>query len=344
MIDIKNLSLKLGQFALKNINLHINRGEFFTLLGPTGAGKTVLLETIAGLKQLDKGSIILDRHDITREKPEKRNISICYQECTLFPHMKVEENIKYGLRFKSDRSDPRYQHRFNLLVELLKIEHILGRYPVNLSGGEKQRVALARSLIIDPAVLLLDEPLSALDTNIKETIARELKNIHHVLKTTIIMVTHNFGEAYSLANRIGIINDGQILQTGPIQQVFENPLSAFVAEFVGMKNLFPIDPEYNETFYRQVVVNSGCVPDGKCVGIRPENIIVSNDKLNTEYSFRGSIQAMRKMDVYIELDIVCMNLCFKCYLTPNRCFELDLYEGKEINFGFYAKHFNLIRL
>lgn len=342
MIEIKDLSLELGKFSLNKINLFIGSGEFFTLLGPTGSGKTVLLECIAGLRPVKSGSIILDRRDITNRKPEERNIAICYQDYALFPHMNVRNNIKYGLQFKKDRDDPKYQRNFDMLVELLKIDHILDRYPVYLSGGEKQRVALARALIIDPIILLLDEPLSALDANIRESIEKELKNIHRALKITTIMVTHNFSEAYFLASRVGILREGTILQTGPPREVFEKPQSIFVAKFVGMKNLFKIDFNHNSEFCRQMKLKFNRLPAGGNIGIRPENILIDNNKLTTEFCFKGIIQKIRKHGVYMEIDIAGMNENFISCLTSNRCYELDLCQGKEIFFGFDAKHINII--
>ena len=180
MIEINQLNLELPGFSLQNINLKINKGEFFTILGPTGSGKTLLLETIAGLKKPDQGSIRLNGQDVTALKPEQRNISIVYQDYALFPNMSVQQNIKFGLRFKN-KGMPN-QEKFEFLVKMLGIDNILKRYPQNLSGGEKQRVALARALIVNPDILLLDEPFSALDVNTKETIQKEIKILHHTFK------------------------------------------------------------------------------------------------------------------------------------------------------------------
>ena len=209
MIKIKNLNIRLGNFQIKNVELKVKKGEFLVLLGPTAAGKSVILEAIAGLVPIKSGKILVNNRDITQLKPEHRNISICYQDYNLFPHMNVRNNIGYGLRFKKDRNNPHYQKNFRALVDLLKLEDILDRLPLNLSGGEQQRVSLARGLIGSPDVLLLDEPLSALDPNIKTSIQEELKNIHQTLHTTIIMVTHDFIEANYLAERVAIIHEGK---------------------------------------------------------------------------------------------------------------------------------------
>ncbi len=207
MIKIKNLNISLGNFQIKNVELKVKKGEFLVLLGPTAAGKSVILEAIAGLVPIKSGKILVNNRDITQLKPEHRNVSICYQDYNLFPHMNVRNNICYGLRFKKGRNNSQYHKNFKALVDLLKLEDILDRLPLNLSGGEQQRVSLARGLIGSPDVLLLDEPLSALDPNIKTSIQEELKNIHQTLHTTIIMVTHDFIEANYLAERVAIIHE-----------------------------------------------------------------------------------------------------------------------------------------
>lgn len=341
MIEIQDMSLELGGFSINNINLFIASGDFFVLLGPTGSGKTVLLESIAGLKPLKNGKIIINNRNITNQKPEERNISICYQDCALFPHMTVKDNIKYGLKFKKDRNNSKHKQNYDVLVELLKIEHILNRYPLYLSGGEKQRVALARALIVDPDVFLLDEPLSALDACIKETIQTELKNLHQMLKTTTIMVTHDFREAFYLANQVGIIKKGSIMQTGPIQEVFQKPNSTFVAEFVGMKNLMEIKKIKNNPGFNSMVKFKSAGDKGY-VGIRPENVIVSNEEPAVEYSFKGIIGKISNNGVYIQVDINSQGMCFKSYLAPNQYYQLNLHEGKEIYFGFNSVHMCIV--
>lgn len=327
MIKIENLSVKLPDFSLKNIKLSIAKGDFFVLLGPTGTGKTVLLESIAGLQNISSGHIILNKKDISKEKPEHRSISICYQDCSLFPHMRVKDNIKYGLRFKTDGRNPKYQKNFDTLVDMLKITHILNRYPTFLSGGEKQRVALARALIVNPDVLLLDEPLSALDAGIKESIQTELQKLHQTLETTTIMVTHDFREAYYLANKVGIINNGTIMQTGSIAEVFEKPRSLFVAKFVGMKNIIELEHLNSKTLIHED-------KSAYYLGIRPENIIISNEELQTDYSFNGYIEQIQNNGIYQEIKINSQGKLFLLYLSNNHYCTLNLYAGKNVHFGF----------
>ncbi len=334
MINIENLSVKLGNFSLNDINLHIDSGDFFALLGPSGSGKTMLLESIAGLKPLKKGRVILNKEDITDKKPEERNVSICYQNFALFPHMKIKDNIRYGLRFRKDGKQLKYKENFDMLVEFLKIDHILNRYPTFLSGGEKQRAALARALIVDPDILLLDEPLSALDANIKESIELELKNLHQNLRTTTIMVTHNFREAYSLANRVGIIKDGSIIQSGQVQEVFQKPKTAIVAQFVGMKNIFKVQDDMKNI--------KTDFPNANYIGIRPENIIINNEEIHCKYCFKGVIRSIKNCGLYREVDIASHNHSYQSYLTPNMYDLLNLHEGKEVYFGFDSKYISII--
>lgn len=211
MLEIKNIQLKLGRFVLNNIDLKINLGEYFVILGPSGSGKTVLLETIAGLYTPDSGKILYNKNDIILLPPEKRDIGFVYQDYELFPHMTVEDNIIFGLKIRG-MNKKIISEKLYKLVSMLKIEHLLKRYPNKLSGGEKQRVALARAIIISPKILLLDEPLSALDIMIKPILQQEIKNIHKEFKSTIIHVTHDIEEAIFLADRIGIMSDGNLLK------------------------------------------------------------------------------------------------------------------------------------
>jgi len=293
MIKIKNLNIRLGNFQIKNVELKVKKGEFLVLLGPTAAGKSVILEAIAGLVPIKSGKIMVNNRDITQLKPEHRNISICYQDYNLFPHMNVRNNICYGLRFKKDRNNPQYQKNFKALVDLLKLGDILNRLPLNLSGGEQQRVSLARGLIGSPDVLLLDEPLSALDPNIKTSIQEELKNIHQMLHTTIIMVTHDFIEANYLAERVAIIHEGKVIQQGYLEEIFQKPSSIFAAQFIGVKNIFLIeDPEELSFFGLQRLAY---------IGIRPENIYVSHQPVNTDYHFQGEIGDIQNNQIYMEV-------------------------------------------
>ncbi|RPF49431.1 ABC-type sugar transport system ATPase subunit [Thermodesulfitimonas autotrophica] len=236
MLKVENLTVRCGAFTLKEITFQVARGEFFVLLGPTGAGKTVLLETIAGLHFPTRGRVFLSGRDVTLLPPERREIAIVYQDYALFPHLKVSENITYALRFR--RQSERKGQDWREVVDLLGIGHLLARYPGSLSGGEKQRVALARALAAQPQMLLLDEPLSALDPATRRETERELKKLHLALGLTTVMVTHNFEEVFALADRVAVILDGALAQVGTPQEVFRSPKSREVARFVGTENFY----------------------------------------------------------------------------------------------------------
>ena len=243
--------------------------------------------------------------------------------------MNVRNNITYGLRFKKDKSNPQYQKNFKALVKLLKIENILERMPLNLSGGEQQRVSLARGLIGNPDVLLLDEPLSALDPNIKATVQEELKNIHRALHTTIIMVTHDFIEANYLAQRVAIVHEGEIVQQGFPEEIFQSPSSVFAAQFIGVKNIFWIEePEELEFF--------GLEKPGY-IGVRPENVYISLKPIKTDYHFQAEIGDIQNNQIYMEIQCCNTRRDFSAYLTINRFFELGLAKGMPVYFGFNKK-------
>jgi len=337
MIEIKDLEITFTGFKLKNVNLFLNKGEFFALLGPTGSGKTVLLDSIAGLKHVNSGKIFINGRDVTPFKPEERNISIVYQDYALFPNMNVRENIKYGLRFKKNGDSSKYKHNFALLVDMLGIRNILDRKIHNLSGGERQRVALARALIVEPDILLLDEPFSALDTNTKEIVQSEIKKIHNELKITTIMVTHNFSEVFSLADKVAVIRDGVIQQIGTAEEVFRIPNSIFVAKFVGMKNIFSFE-EMND----KITVDDFNGSANYSVGLRAEDIVVGTKNLQTDYQLNGFISDVSNNGIYTEVKVKTGNLIFTAYLTPNRYFELGLSEKKPVFLGFNKNDIILI--
>jgi ABC-type Fe3+/spermidine/putrescine transport system ATPase subunit len=278
MIKIENLQVELGSFSLKDINLEVPDNEYFVLLGPTAAGKTVLLESIAGLIPVKNGRIFNGQRDITGMSPEKRGISLVYQDHALFPHLSVKNNITYGLRLKKSPAS-QIQERLAWLDSLLGINHLLERRPTTLSGGEKQKVALARALSIKPDILLLDEPLSALDPETRQNVQRELKAVHQALKSTFIHVTHDFEEAMSLGSRMAVIGEGKIQQTGTPEEVFRRPQSRFVAGFTLMRNIYKGETFKAEGrfFFKtgeitlELAENPG-IEQSCYAGIRPEDV------------------------------------------------------------------------
>lgn len=237
MLKLENVSKRLGDFAINNINLQVDRGQYFVILGPSGTGKTVLLEIIAGFHRPDQGRVYLYDKEITRLPPEARKMGFVYQDYMLFPHMTVKDNILFGARKCFPMSQA--MDKIKRLVDILGIGHLLDRFPLTLSGGEQQRVALARVLIIEPTILLLDEPLSSLDPNSKEALQIELKRIHEQFETTILHITHDFNEATNLATHVGVMINGTLAQTGTAGEVFNRPNSLEVASFLGIENIIP---------------------------------------------------------------------------------------------------------
>jgi ABC-type Fe3+/spermidine/putrescine transport system ATPase subunit len=236
---VLELSLRKAypEFAI-DLELEIENGEFFSLLGPSGCGKTTLLRLIAGLDSPDEGKVLLNGRDITNLSPDKRRISLVFQNYALFPHLNVTENIEYGLKLGKHSSKERKQ-RVAEMLGLFRIETLAKRMVSQLSGGEQQRVALARALAPRPEILLLDEPFSALDYEIRSRLREELKQLQQDLGFTTIFVTHQQEEAVSISDRIGLMRQGRIIQVGKPTDVYRNPVNSFVATFLGDANLIP---------------------------------------------------------------------------------------------------------
>ncbi|MGM0622579.1 MAG: ABC transporter ATP-binding protein [Campylobacterota bacterium] len=283
-IKIEHLSAQIEKFLLDKIDLEIAKNEYFVLLGQSGSGKTKLLETIAGVNESSGGVIYLDGQDITMMPPEKRDFGFVYQSFALFPNMNVKENIKFADRYKKIEGQTAL---FDDLVGFLQLQKLLERDIDNLSGGEKQRVALARALYSRPKVLLLDEPLSAIDPTFRNAIMKSLKDIHQRYNLTTIHVTHNFREASFLADTIAIIIQGKIAQVGKAKHVLHHPANIEVARFLGFKNIFP-------------ATMLGYTNTDRYYTVDPNAIRVSQRMdLKTDYIFTGTVdQCMGIVDHY----------------------------------------------
>lgn len=339
MIELVNVSKTLGDFNLKDINLKVNNNEYFVILGPTGTGKTVILETIAGLYKPDKGKILFHDKNVTHIFPEERNIGFVYQDYALFPHLSVRENIIFGLKIRKYNNDI-IEKKVKEITKLLGIGHLLKRYPSTLSGGEQQRVAIARVLVLSPEILLLDEPLSALDPRTKENFQYELKKIHNRFKTTTIHITHDFNEAMALADRIGVMCNGQIIQIGSPEDVFHKPSDKFVANFVGIENIFSgeIIEKDNMKFFKTGDVLFNTITDEKGqvhAAIRPEEIFLAEDVsgLSTQNSLKCTIKDILPKDnlVKIKLD---GGIPLTAFITKQSAKEMKLGLEREIFAGF----------
>ena len=357
-VQLEQLQVELGEFSLEEITLDVAAGEYFVILGPTGAGKTVLLETIDGIHQPRRGRVLIDGVDVTHLPPEKRGVGFVYQDAMLFPHLNVFENIAFGLRLRSRRgdagSDRQVKERVYAVSELLGITHLHHRKPERLSGGEKQRVALARALVIAPRLLLLDEPLAALDPASRELLQRELAGLHRALNATVIHVTHDFEEAVALGARIAVIHQGKVLQIGPPEEIFRKPNSEFVARFVGVRNVFRgvLRPAGDGHKLRSVggidmAVVTGLT--GQVYGsLRPEDIIISREPFRSSVrnSFPGRISSIadRGNIIYITVHLsggegapeASSHLDLVCAITRRSLEEMALREGEEVYTAFKA--------
>ena len=339
MIRTENLHVDLDPFHLRDITLAVEKNDFFVLMGPTGAGKTVLLEALAGLTPIQSGRIWIGGRDVTKMPPEKRAVSIVYQDYALFPHLTVRENILYGLHFH--KMDPGKAHaRYQELLEALNLSPLQGRFPTYLSGGEKQRVALARALIVNPGLILLDEPLSALDPGFRQEIRGIMKKLHESSGVTFLMVTHHFAEAISLANRGAVMSNGRIEQVGTIEDIFQRPASTFVADFVGMKNLFTARFNGTRAFIGNLEIESaGPLPKGYGhIAIRPEDIVLGTERIASSMrnQFLGRVTGIFDQGFYYEVHVLADAFTFKSLLTKRSLFEMGIREGMEIFLSFKA--------
>lgn len=348
MIRIENVSKKWDNFMLHDISLKVEKGEYFVVLGPTGAGKTLLLELIAGFYHPDKGRIYIDGKDVTLLPSAERNIGFVYQDYMLFPHLSVKENIAYGLKMRGAEQSE-IEKKIEELARMYRIKHLLHRYPENLSGGEKQRVAIARAMAIEPKILLLDEPLSALDPGMRAKIRREIKDMHEKSGVTVVHVTHSREDAMLLADRIAVMNEGKILQIGKPEEVFRKPASKFIAQFVGVENIFHGRAERKGNVTHFIcdgveLISSMNVSDARYASIRPEDIIVSKQKIESSARncIKGKVKAIIDIGSLIRLEVDC-GVDFVVHITRQSFEEMGIEIGKEIYLIFKAQNVNLFR-
>ncbi len=240
-LDVRALSKRFGSTtALEGLDLQVRAGELLTLLGPSGSGKTTLLKIVAGFESPTGGRVLLRGRDISRLSPARRGVGMVFQHYALFPHMTVAQNLAYGLKV---RRRPRHERecRVGQLLELLHLEGLAERYPRQLSGGQQQRVALGRALAYDPEIVLMDEPLGALDRTLRIEMEHEIRRLHQELGATIVYVTHDQQEALALSDRIAILRDGRLVGLGTPEQLFQRPTNSFVAEFFASANLLAVE-------------------------------------------------------------------------------------------------------
>jgi len=347
MIEIKDLCVKLGNFLLEDITLDVRDGEYFILLGPTGSGKTALLESIAGLNPTRSGQVKINDRDVTSLNLEERNIGFAFQDYKLYRHLSVRDNISFGVQWRR-KTRRNIEDAVDRVIELLNITHLLERRSWTLSGGESQKIALARALAIKPDLLLLDEPLSAVDPEMREATGEELKEIHNRLGLTTIHVTHDFEEAIALGDRIAVLGEGRIAQIGTPDQIFRHPNSEFTARFVKTHNIFK--GEVSDNSEGQSVF---CVEGTRLAvittlrgnlhaSIRPEDILISRKPLHpsTFNSFHGTITriADRGSVAYLTVNVPPE---FTCLILHRSLEEIGLEEKQKVFITFKASTVNI---
>ncbi len=357
-LSVVSVSKYYGTFrALTDINLVCKPGEFVSILGSSGSGKTTLLKVIAGFERCSDGKIFINGKDVATVPCFKRNIGMLFQNYALFPHLTVAQNIAYPLKLrklKKDEIDKKVKH----MIELIKLTGLEDRYPRQLSGGQQQRVALARAIIYNPPLLLLDEPLGALDKNLRHDMQFEIKRITHKLGMTTISVTHDQEEAFSMSDKICIVSGGQIQQFDTPENIYEKPANRFVAEFMGTTNIIPMnDATYEANGDKTTVTGTSPLTQGKCVlrsdsnavkatdknpffALRPENIHLKTDSNAHENTFKAKLVESIYLGQYVKAKAQAGNLSLNV--------TLDVREFRNLNpdmsceFSFSPEHTAII--
>jgi spermidine/putrescine ABC transporter ATP-binding subunit len=322
-LHLAGVSKRLGHdLAVAGVSLDVKAGEFLTLLGPSGSGKTTTLNLIAGFLRPDAGEIVMDGRDIANLPPHQRNIGMVFQHYALFPHLSAFDNVAFALR---ERKVARREisERVERVLELVRLSNLAGRFPAQLSGGQQQRVALARAMVFNPGLLLMDEPLGALDRKLREWLQLEIKRIHREVGITFVYVTHDQEEALVLSDRIAVFNHGRIEQVGSPEELYERPRTIFVAEFVGESNLFigPVAVDGNADSWvlcgeQRLPIPSGVTVDTgveQAIMIRPERLTV---ELGGDSDRRAATMFGRVRQIV--------------YLGPTRRIEVELAGGRTL--------------
>ncbi len=347
MLEIKDLCAKRGDFFLKDISFDVQDGEYFVLLGPTGAGKTVLLESIAGIYGIRSGGIWINGRDVASLSVQERRIGFAHQKYMLYRHLSVRGNISFGSMWRY-RSRREAEQAVDQVIELLGLQGLLGKRPWSLSGGESQKICLARAIAIRPDVLLLDEPLGSVDPESKEATERQLKETHKQFRLTTIHVTHDFEEAIAIGDRIAVMIGGRIVQIGTPDQVFRHPNSESVARFLMTRNIFygevQDSPGGQSVFYVDGEKLSVVTPlrGKRCASIRPEDILISRELLDSDSvnCLAGTITHIsdRGLIAYVWIDAP---LEFICLILHPSIEEMDLEKGQRIYMTFNASAVNI---
>ncbi|MEK9724915.1 MAG: ABC transporter ATP-binding protein [Rhodospirillaceae bacterium] len=329
--------------VVKNLNLDVAKGEFLTMLGPSGSGKTTCLMMLAGFEPATHGEIFLDNQPINNVPPHKRGIGMVFQNYALFPHMSVAENLAFPLQVrKMPKSE--IEARVNKALDMVQLGGFGGRRPAQLSGGQQQRVAVGRALVFDPVLVLMDEPLGALDKQLREQMQYEIKHIHESLGVTVVYVTHDQSEALTMSNRIAVFNDGVIQQLATPDDLYERPENAFVAQFIGENNTLmgTIKEVANGTctvevdgghVVRAKSVNIGAVGTRTTLSLRPERVEVAPAEGKLPNVFQAKVEQLIYLGDHIRTRVnVCDHDDF-IVKVPNASHHASLKEGETVTFG-----------
>ena len=307
LIDLKNISKSFDdQLVLDDLNLYIRENEFLTLLGPSGCGKTTTLRILGGFETPDKGCVIFDDKDITKLPPNKRQLNTVFQRYALFPHMTIEENIAFGLKIKG-KSKSYIDDKIKYALKLVNLDGYEHRMPDSLSGGQQQRIAIARAIVNEPKVLLLDEPLGALDLKLRQDMQYELIRLKNELGITFIYVTHDQEEALTMSDTIVVMNQGYIQQIGSPEKIYNEPENAFVADFIGDSNIIS-SLMVEDKLVNILGVNFPCVDTGfgnnkpVDVVIRPEDVVLSTDL--SKGRVKGVVSHLIFKGVHYEMEVM----------------------------------------
>ena len=329
--------------VVKNLNLDVARGEFLTMLGPSGSGKTTCLMMLAGFEPATHGEITLDGVPINNVPPHKRDIGMVFQNYALFPHMTVAENLAFPLQVRKIKK-PEIESRVNRALDMVQLGGFGGRRPAQLSGGQQQRVAVARALVFDPALVLMDEPLGALDKQLREQMQYEIKHIHENLGVTVVYVTHDQSEALTMSNRVAVFNDGVIQQLASPDDLYERPENAFVAQFIGENNTLngtvrEIDGDIctveldDGAMVEALKVNVNAVGDRSQMSLRPERVEVDPPEGKYPNVFEGKVEELIYLGDHIRTRAsVCGHDDF-IVKVPNAAGHVHLKEGEAVEFG-----------
>ncbi len=331
-IKIENISKHFSGFAaLENINLEIKQGELIALLGPSGSGKTTLLRIVAGLEYADSGKIFFDDQDVLKKKARERGIGFMFQHYALFKHLNVFDNIAFGLQVLPRKIRPSKEQIKNKVLDLLKkvhLEQFYNRFPAQLSGGQKQRVALARALATDPKILLLDEPFGALDAKVRKNLRRWMRQLHKEMNITSIFVTHDQAEALEMADRVAVMSNGKIEQTGTPEEIYHNPKNPFVYDFMGDYNSFDGKVDVAGKLHFTDIINDG---DKKVqIFSRPYEILISRNKEDENFT-KAQLTYLNNVGSVVKLEMTQDNgKIIEAEITKDECNFLSLAQNDQI--------------